>query len=216
MSGAVAARTRWAWTAAGLLLLGAFLIRPGRQKFMALREPLTTAVRADLPGYQSKDVKISKAELRVAGVSAYVFRVLTADEGHGSASVYVGYYGDQVRGKTIHSPKNCLPGAGWEALASDTATITTPHGLATVNRYLIKRGEEQAVVLYWYQGRGRLEWNEYTVKLDLLKDAALRGRTEEALVRIVVPVTSSRKDALATARELAGRVVAEIGAALPS
>lgn len=209
-------RIRWAWAAALLLVAGAFLIRPGRQKAMPLRAPLAGAIRASLPGYQAQDISISAAELEVAGVSAYVFRVLRSDQGPGSASVYVGYYRNQVRGKTIHSPKNCLPGAGWEALASGTTTITTPGGPATVNRYLIRRGAEQAVVLYWYQGRGRLEWNEYKVKLDLLRDAALRGRTEEALVRVVVPITSNQETALATARELAGRVVAEVDTALPA
>jgi hypothetical protein len=44
------------------------------------------------------------------------------------------------------------------------------------------------MVYYWYQGRGRIEANEYKVKWDLLRDAALHGRTEEALVRVVVPV----------------------------
>ncbi len=41
---------------------------------------------------------------------------------------------------------------------------------------------------YWYQGRGRVAHNEYTVKWDLLRDAVAHGRSEEALVRIVVPI----------------------------
>ena len=57
-----------------------------------------------------------------------------------------------------------------------------------VNRYLLANKGQQALVYYWYQGRGRVEANEYRVKWNLMHDAALYGRTEEALVRIVVPI----------------------------
>jgi EpsI family protein len=85
-----------------------------------------------------------------------------------------------------------------------------------VNQYLLQRGTEAALVLYWYQGRGRVAWNEYGVKWDLLRDAALRRRTEEALVRVVVPVTASRDEALAVATQTASSIIPAISRALPS
>ena len=33
---------------------------------------------------------------------------------------FVSYYERQTQGKTIHSPRNCLPGAGWEVLTPGT------------------------------------------------------------------------------------------------
>jgi hypothetical protein len=54
-------------------------------------------------------------------------------------------------------------------------------------------------VLYWYQGRGRVESNEYAVKWNLLRDAAVRQRSDEALVRVVVPVQRDGDAALALA-----------------
>jgi hypothetical protein len=60
-----------------------------------------------------------------------------------------------------------------------------------LNKYLLKNKGEAAVVYYWYQGRGRVVANEYAVKWNLLRDAALAGHTEEALVRVVVPVPRS-------------------------
>ena len=57
-----------------------------------------------------------------------------------------------------------------------------------MNRVLLANKTVRAMVYYWYQGRGRIASSEYGVKWDLLRDAALYGRTEEALVRIVVPV----------------------------
>jgi EpsI family protein len=103
-------------------------------------------------------------------------------------TTYVGYYDRQTQGKSMHSPKNCLPGAGWEVLKPGTAVVTSSTGPHVVNRYLLKNGAAQAVVYYWYQGRGRIVASEYAVKWDLLRDAAIEGHTEEALVRIIIPV----------------------------
>jgi EpsI family protein len=129
--------------------------------------------------------------------------------------VYVGYYDSQMQGKTIHSPKNCLPGAGWEALASTTVEIETATGLVRVNRYLLQNQGAQALVLYWYQGRGRVESNEYVVKWNLLRDAALRQRSDEALVRVVVGVETDVEAAFQVASEAAGAIIAPLNRALP-
>ena len=72
---------------------------------------------------------------------------------------------------------------------SGVRTVALPGGdSARVNRYLLANKGAQALVYYWYEGRGRVEPSEYRVKWNLIRDAARYGRTEEALVRIVVPV----------------------------
>jgi len=80
-----------------------------------------------------------------------------------------------------------------------------------VNRYLIRKGTERALVLYWYQGRGRVQANEYRVKWDLLRDAVLRRRTEEALVRVVVPLSGDDEE---RATQLGARIVGSVVPAL--
>ena len=96
------------------------------------------------------------------------------------------------------------------------ATVDTPNGAVVVNRYLLQNGDAQALVLYWYQGRGRVQASEYLVKWDLLRDAALRQRSDEALVRIVVPLWGSEEDSFNLARSVAERLVPALGKALPS
>jgi EpsI family protein len=83
-----------------------------------------------------------------------------------------------------------------------------------VNRYLLQNRTQQALVLYWYQGRGRVASNEYRVKWDLLRDAALRRRSDEALVRVVVPVRSG-EDAAALAVRVAETLAPAVAEALP-
>jgi EpsI family protein len=152
-------------------------------------------------------------------MSSYVMRVYQGPQEAagdlGLASLYVGYYESQTRGKTIHSPKNCLPGSGWEALTSRAVPIAVAGGSLVVNRYLLQRGEDRALVLYWYQGRGRVEANEYRVKWDLLRDAALHRRSDEALVRIIVPLTGSEEEAFELAVRMAGEILPRVDDALP-
>ena len=182
---------------------------------MELAAPLTT-IPTTLGGAEGHDVAISEEEQQVAGMTSYLYRVY--DSAPLPFSVYVGYYEQQTRGKTIHSPKNCLPGSGWEALASALTTVTTPAGPATLNRYLLQNGNRRALVFYWYQGRGRVAADEYRVKWELLRDATLRGRTEEALVRVVVfiPDNSGEEDARQVAERVAADLIPALGQVLPA
>lgn len=211
----------WVWAPAALLLVGVGATQGGvrEQRHMPLRAPLATSVPATIDGFQGTDLVISEAEQRVAGMDTYVLRDYARPEAEAageSFSIYVGYYDRQTQGKTIHSPKNCLPGAGWEPLTADRSTIPTPTGPVPVNRYLIQNGAAQALVLYWYQGRGRVAASEYEVKWHLLRDQSLYGRSDEALVRIIVPVTTNEDEAFERAQKVAGTLVPAVFEALPA
>lgn len=209
-------RTLRSWTPAAILALGLVLVQGvSEQQRMELREPLATAVPTEIEGFASRDIEISEEEQRVAGMSTYVMRVYET-AGTPAFSVYVGYYDSQMQGKTIHSPKNCLPGAGWDALGATTTLVATANGSVTVNQYVIQRDTERALVLYWYQGRGRVAASEYAVKWDLLRDAALHGRSEEALVRVLVPITGTEEESVALAKKIASTVVPAVDRALPA
>lgn len=190
------------------------LLSVQRQQVMALRAPLET-IPTEVEGFRGYDQVISEEEQRVAGMSDYVLRAFTRDS-LVAFSVYVGYYEQQTQGRTIHSPRNCLPGAGWEALSASREPVAVAGDTVLINRYELANGDERALVYYWYQGRGRVESSEYKVKWDLLRDAALTGRSEEALVRIVVPITGVVTDPDALARKIAAELVPEVELRLPA
>ena len=203
-----------------MLVIGAALATVGvkAQRALPLRIPLAEAVPITIAGYTGRDFALSSAEARAVAATSYLTRSFQARDStrREAFSLYVGYYAEQTQGKTIHSPKNCLPGAGWEPLASRPDTVMTSLGATVVNRYLLQKGKQRALVLYWYQGRGRVAWNEYRVKWDLLRDAAVRRRSDEALVRIVVPFESTEADAAARAKLAAEVVVPALARALPA
>jgi EpsI family protein len=201
---------------AAILGVGCLLISGMReQKRMPPRVPMS-AMAVPVEGFTTSDTVIAAAERKVAGMSDYVLRFYRRGPQEPPFSIYVGYYDYQVQGKAIHSQKNCLPGAGWEALASSVQPVAAGGTRYSVNRYLLANSGAQALVYYWYQGRGRLEANEYRVKYNLMHDAALYGRTEEALVRIVVPIDPAAVragrtgPAYAAADSLASRVAGEL------
>jgi EpsI family protein len=125
------------------------------------------------------------AVVKVLGVDEYVNRYYAS--GMRLAHLYVGYYGTQREGDAIHSPMNCLPGAGW--LPVETGTIDLrPGGIPIrVNRYIIQQGLDKQVVLYWYQSHGRTIASDYWSKVYLVLDSIRLHRTDAALVRVIAP-----------------------------
>jgi len=206
------------WAPTFVLMLGAALVASGgRQRDLPLRSPLGSAVPSSLASYASEDLVMSPEQRRVSGVTDYLARIYRPSPSEQSDvfSVYVGYYESQRNGRTMHSPRNCLPGAGWEPLVGGREVIETAGGPVEVNRYVLQNGEARALVLYWYQGRGRIEASEYAVKWDLLRDAALLGRSDEALVRLMVPIHGSESEATRLAVVAAGQLIPAVDAALP-
>jgi EpsI family protein len=150
--------------------------------------------------------------LKVLGLDDYITRLYQRPD-RMYADLYVGYWKSQRQGDTMHSPQNCLPGAGWEPVSQSILTFPDPRNPGgqplSVNRYLIQKGLDKQLVLYWYQGRGRVVASEYWSKIYLVLDAARYNRTDAALVRIVVPLANTpdaeaaaEKGALAFANEV--------------
>jgi len=137
-----------------------------------------------------------------------VMDVLRADEaisrhysdGHTYASLFMAYFKTQRAGQAPHSPKNCLPGGGWTPSESGEIAINLPDQNRTihVNKYLVSKGGQSSLVLYWYQSLDRVVASEYLAKVYLVTDAIRYNRTDTALVRIVLPVgPEGADDALA-------------------
>jgi EpsI family protein len=127
----------------------------------------------------------------------------------------MGYYGSQRQGDTMHSPLNCLPGAGWEPLSKSTVAVETPSSdPIVINRYIIQKGLDRQLVLYWYQSHGRAVASEYWSKLYLIRDAVRLNRTDGALIRVIAPIAIGSEDGGAAAERDATRFVRALYPAL--
>jgi EpsI family protein len=131
--------------------------------------------------------------LAVLGVDDYLTRAYVAPD-RSAVGLYIGYYGSQRQGDTMHSPLNCMPGAGWEPVSNRMLPISiaadgsAPASQIVVNRYVIQKGLDRQLVLYWYQSHGRVVASEYWGKFYLIRDAMRLNRTDGALVRVIAPI----------------------------
>jgi EpsI family protein len=185
------------WITAGLLI-GAFVLLHSVSHGEAIvpHQPLH-----DLPytlgNWTGTEQPFEERMMQAVGVSDYTNRVYSSRP-VGFAQLYVGYYASQRTGDTIHSPKNCLPGAGWDPVQSGYTKISIPDGRQiVVNEYVIQQGLDKELVFYWYQDRGRVIASEYSAKFWMVADAISRNRTDGALVRLVTPMNDSEVDARA-------------------
>ncbi|HEV2764094.1 MAG TPA: EpsI family protein [Pyrinomonadaceae bacterium] len=121
-------------------------------------------------------------------------------------SLFSAYYDSTLHvSKDYHSPLVCLPGGGWAVKPQPKVRITPAGGGAAfdANHHLVSKGDQQLVMLYWYQGRGRFTAGEFWNKTYTLWDGLRRHRSDGALVRVTVPVVGTHEAALATAQEFA-------------
>ena len=147
------------------------------------------------------------------GVDDYINR--RYERGGLPISVYIGYYANQRSGDAVHSPRNCLPGTGWQPIASGPARLDAGGQTVTVARYEIAKGLDRQVVLYWYQGRGRIVAGEYANKAWLMLDAARSGRSNGGLVRLIAPVVTSSDDAFTELSAFAAALLPQLPGYLP-
>jgi EpsI family protein len=124
------------------------------------------------------------AELRASQILSRTYRHASTGS---AASLFVAWFQSQRAGSQPHSPKVCLPAAGWTPAVTGEVTLSTAAGTITVNRYIVVNRGQRDVVLYWYQGPRRVTAGEWKTKLWLMADALRDQRTDTALVRVVVP-----------------------------
>ncbi len=161
------------------------------------------------------DIKFDAGVESVLGTTDYTMREYTAADGR-IANIYVGYYASQRAGATYHSPQNCLPGAGWVMREPQFIDITTADGRTfTANRYIIENGVYKEVMIYWYQGRGRIEASEYRDKVNTVIDSVTRRRADGAMVRVMTSVGHDEAASLTAASDLAARLAEQLPPYVP-
>ena len=154
--------------------------------------------------------------LRVLGVNDYLTRAYFRPD-KAAVGLYIGYWESQRQGDTIHSPLNCLPGSGWEPVSK--TTIEVSNGIVTgripVNRYIVRKGLDSQVILYWYQSHGNVVANEYWSRLFLIRDAVRLNRTDGSIVRVIAPVLPDVENAETVAERTAAQFVKTLFPLLP-
>ncbi len=173
-----------------LLLAGSVLLLHARgdSDLIPASAPLSQVSRV-IDGWTGSDLTIDQETRNVLGPGDFLSRTYTRQGQRFPIGLFIGYFPTQRSGVTIHSPKHCLPGAGWAFESSRYVDLRDANGTNhRVGEYIIGNGETRQFVIYWYQAHGRSVANEYTAKFYLVTDAILMHRTDGALVRVLTPI----------------------------
>ena len=135
---------------------------------------------------------VEKETLEVLRADDTLTREYASPEG--AVNLFIAYFKTQRTGQSPHSPKNCLPGSGWQPSASGRIDVQTGGNTIRINRYVVSKGEEESVVLYWYQSQGRVIADEFAAKLYLVEDSIRKHRSDTSLVRVVAPVQGQERE----------------------
>ncbi len=202
------------WIVFALLAATALILQGrGTTDRIPAREPLSQFPLA-VDGRLGTDLTIDQGALDVLGAGDFLSRVYRADANSIPVGLFIGYFPSQRTGSTIHSPKHCLPGAGWVFESSQYVDLNDANGKPhRVGEYIIANAGSRQFVLYWYEAHGRSVANEYMAKIYMVTDAMRLNRTDGALVRVITPIDPNRETSEARAR--AEAFVAQLAPVLP-
>jgi EpsI family protein len=170
----------------------------------------------ELNGYLGTEEWLDSATYRVLRADTTTMRRYVDPAGN-PVWLFVAYFGAQNYGEQIHSPRNCLPGGGWNILSLDRVPMALPdRGDVTVNRLLIESDGARQVMLYFFITRLGCVASEYRLKFDLAL-AALSFKPRDAVfVRVSAPLREGGTEAAeARCRKLLSAAMPLLSQGLP-
>lgn len=172
-----------------IIATAVFLRAHSRGEVFPPRQSLSSFPQ-QLGDWTGTDLTMDKDTLQVLGPGDFLLRSYSREDGSVPyLGLFIAYFPSQRSGDTIHSPKNCLPGAGWAPIESSRIELAVPgQSSFPVNRYVIAKGESRQLVLYWYWAHGRGVASEYWAKYYLVADSIALNRSDGSLVRLTTPL----------------------------
>jgi len=166
-----------------------FLQARGRSELFAPRQPLAS-FPMQLANWSGTEIPIPQDVRDVLGSGDFLLRVYRNQAvSDPYVDLFIAYFPSQRAGDTIHSPKNCLPGAGWSPIDSRRISVALPGRKPfEANRYVIAKGSERQLVLYWYWAHDRAVASEYWAKFYLVADSMRLNRSDGSLIRVTTPL----------------------------
>jgi EpsI family protein len=152
--------------------------------------------------------------LKVLRPSDYLSRTYSATNGD-IISLYVGYHDGGPQSGSIHSPRQCLPGSGWNRLKDEVRTLNLDGRKISFVSAVYQKDEEKQLFLYWFQARDEILTNEYTLKFALIKNSVLANRRESAFIRLALDATDDEEAAIQSGEQFIRDFYPTIHRALP-
>ena len=162
--------------------------QPSGKKSQTLRQSLS-----DIPGWKLVAFHpLDKEIVDALKLDDYI----NADYVKGSSkiSLYVGYYLTGRKLGAAHHPLVCFPGQGWlvtDRLRQKLRLTKSLNAVICYSSMIIRRGDEQELVIYWFQSNDRTSPGTFLQKVFAFLNRFYRDSGENAFVRITVSLDGS-------------------------
>ena len=168
----------------------------------------------EFEGWTSDVQKVDNETLEVLGADDYIITNMV-NPANEHFNLYVAYLNMQRHGHSWHSPRQCIPGGGWQITQHDVVPVEMPDGEKFhYNRIIIENRGVRQLVYYWYDQRGRKIANEFVMKFLLIFDAVKLRRTDGAMIRVMTPI--GREEVVSGADERLMGYMKELNPKLPA
>jgi EpsI family protein len=139
----------------------------------------------ELSSWAGTDIPIPAETLKSLGAGEFLQRTYRDPTSSGAyVDLFVKYIPDQ-RALFHHLPQLCMEGSGWSPVESGTTTLAFPDDVPfSASRYLIAKGDDRQLVLFWYSARGRRAASEDWMNVYLALDLLRLNRSDNALIRM--------------------------------
>jgi exosortase D (VPLPA-CTERM-specific) len=207
--------TRNAIVIAAILFTAGAYVHFGTSNIMRVPERTDLSqLSNEFSGWKSDIQEVDKQTLEVLGADDYLITNLTSPD-RKAFNLYIAYLNMQRHGHSWHSPRQCIPGGGWQIISHEIVPTTTAEGREFYyNRIIIENRGARQLLYYWYDQRGRKIANEFVMKIALIFDAVRIRRTDGAMIRIMTPIVDG--EALETADERLLGFMRELEPKLPA
>lgn len=174
------------FTIVALMLAGTglFLQARSRNEFV-LPQSALASFPLELKNWAGNDVPIPDEILKTLGAGEFLQRTYRDRAGNGPyVDLYVAYLHNQQK-LVNHLPQDCLEGSGWSPVESGMTTLAFPGDTPfPANRYLIAKGDDRQLVLFWYSARGRRVANDNWMSVYMALDSLRLNRGDNSLIRM--------------------------------
>lgn len=177
-----------------LIALAAVYVYTRSEVAVPVNQPLSEFPQRAGDWVMTGQARFDERVLAVLLPTDYLSRSYANESGE-RVSLYIGYHGGGPDSGPIHSPKQCLPGSGWNRLHAESRDLQVASGSMSYVQAVYQKDTQKQMFLYWFQVRDRFLTNEYFLKLAMAKNSFLSNRRESSFIRLSVMVDESEAEA---------------------
>src|SRR5579862_9850841 len=116
------------------------------RKPQTLNQPLET-ISQNIQGFTgTEDAALPEGTLQTLNATSYLSRTYHKP-GSSDIALFVAFHAQQRAGESMHSPKHCLLGAGWEIWDYGSTFLEVGGRRYEINKYSISKNAQRMLVL---------------------------------------------------------------------